>query len=273
MNLFEAIVLGVVQGLTEFLPISSTAHLRVVPALLGWQDPGAAFTAVIQLGTVGAVLVYFAADLKRLTIAFVQGILKRQPFGTADSRLAWFVGLGTIPIGVFGLLLKKRIETDFRSLVVIAGALIVLGIILWVVDRTASQTRSIETLSLKDAMLIGLGQSLALIPGSSRSGTTITAGLLMGLKREDAARYSFLLSIPATTLAGLLELKHLFKEGLQTEVAPVLTSTAASFVVGLLAIWGLLKFVKQRSMVPFAVYRLALGALLLVLISQGVLSA
>lgn len=272
MSLFEAIVLGIVQGLTEFLPISSTAHLRVVPALLGWSDPGAAFTAVIQLGTVGAVLVYFAQDIARLTRAFISGLRTRKPFETVDSRLAWFVGIGTLPIGLLGLLLKKRIETDFRSLWVIATALLVLGVVLWVVEKTAAHRKTLAELSLRDALLIGLGQSLALIPGSSRSGTTITAGLLLGLKREDAARYSFLLAIPATTLAGLLQLKHLLKEGVQTDLVPVAVSTSVSFAVGLAAIWGLLRFVRQRSMVSFAIYRIALGGLLFTLLMMGRLS-
>ena len=216
MSLLEAIVLGIVQGVTEFLPISSTAHLKIVPALLGWEDPGAAYSAVIQLGTVAAVLVYFARDLLRLTKAFIAGLIARAPLGSEDSRLAWFVGLGTIPIGVLGLLFKKRIEGEFRSLYVIAGSLIVLAVVLFIIERTASHKRTLSEMTLRDGLIIGAWQALALIPGSSRSGTTITGGLSLGFNRESAARYSFLLSIPSTGLAGVFQLKQL----LQAEQRP-----------------------------------------------------
>lgn len=271
MSLLEAIVLGVVQGLTEFLPISSTAHLRVVPALLGWGDPGAAYSAVIQLGTVVAVLVYFARDLWRLTKAFLAGLVARKPFGTEDARIAWFVGIGTIPIGVFGLLLKKRIETDFRSLYIIAGSLIVLAIILFVIERVAKFNRGLGDLTLKDGVVVGLWQALALIPGSSRSGTTITGGLSLGLNREAAARFSFLLSIPATGLAGLAKLKDLLEATDRPSTMALVVGTAVSFATGMAAIAGLLQFVKTRSMLVFVVYRIALGVLLLGLLAAGVL--
>jgi undecaprenyl-diphosphatase len=170
VSILEAIVLGIVQGLTEFLPISSTAHLRIIPALLGWQDPGAAYSAVIQLGTVVAVLVYFSKDIVRLTKAFLVGLRTKQPFGTEDSRLAWFVGTGTIPISVAGLLFKKAIKSELRSLYVIAGSLIVLALVLFIVERVASQKRTLAEMTLKDGIVVGLWQALALIPGSSRSG-------------------------------------------------------------------------------------------------------
>ena len=272
MSLFEAIVLGVVQGLTEFLPISSTAHLRVVPALLGWNDPGAAYSAVIQLGTVAAVLAYFAKDIVALTRAFVAGLKARQPFGTEESRLAWFVGLGTIPISIFGLLFKHQIKTSFRSLYVIAASFIVLGLVLFVVERLAKQNRALKDMTLKDGVIIGLWQSLALIPGSSRSGTTITGGLSLGFNREAAARYSFLLSIPATTLAGLLELKDFLKATDRPDVLALVVGTVVSFIAGWLAISGLLRFVRTRSMLVFVVYRIAVGLLLLGLLQAGVLS-
>ncbi|MFZ5441259.1 MAG: undecaprenyl-diphosphate phosphatase [Myxococcota bacterium] len=271
MSIFEAIVLGVVQGLTEFLPISSTAHLRIIPALLGWEDPGAAYSAVIQLGTVVAVLAYFAKDIVRLTRAFVRGVLDRQPFGTEDSRLAWFVGLGTIPISVAGLLFKSAIKTSLRSLWVISGSLIVLAIILFIVERAASHQRRLADLTLKDGLLIGLWQALALIPGSSRSGTTITGGLSLGLRREDAARYSFLLSIPATTLAGLFELKDLLEATSRPSMTALVVGTVVSFVSGLAAIKGLLEFVRSRSMLVFVVYRVVLGVALIGLLAGGVL--
>jgi undecaprenyl-diphosphatase len=269
MTVLEAIVLGLVQGITEFLPISSTAHLRIVPALLGWDDPGAAYSAVIQLGTVGAVLVYFAKDLLKLGKAFGQGLLTKQPFGTLDSRLAWFVGLGTIPIGVLGLLFKKRIEHDLRSLWVMSISLIVLALVLAVVEKVAKHTKTLEQMTLRDGLTVGAWQAIALIPGSSRSGTTLTGALSLGFNREDAARFSFLLSIPATTLAGIFELKHLLGA---TDAPPVLllvVGTAVSFFAGLLAIWGLLRLLRTRSTMVFVVYRIALGVTLLGLLSTG----
>ncbi len=271
MTLLEAIVLGIVQGLTEFLPISSTAHLKIVPKLLGWEDPGAAYSAVIQLGTVAAVLVYFARDLVRLTRAFVAGLLAKAPFGTEDSRLAWFVGLGTIPIGILGLLMKKSIEGSLRSLYVIAASLILLAIVLFVIERVSSRKRTLSEMTLKDGIIIGLWQSLALIPGSSRSGTTITGGLSLGFTREAAARYSFLLSIPATTLAGVFELKHLLEAAERPSTMALAVGTLVSFATGMAAIAGLLSFLRSRSMLVFVVYRIVLGVTLLVLLSAGVL--
>ena len=271
MTLLEAAVLGVVQGLTEFLPISSTAHLRIVPALLGWDDPGAAYSAVIQLGTVVAVLAYFWKDIFRLTRGFLRGLVDRKPFGTEDSRLAWFVGLGTIPISVAGLLFKSAIKTSLRSLYVISASLIVLAIVLFLVERYASHKRTLAEMTLKDGLIVGLWQALALIPGSSRSGTTITGGLSLGLRREDAARYSFLLSIPATTLAGLLELKELFEATARPSTGALVVGTVVSFLAGVAAISGLLRFVKNNSMFSFVVYRIVLGVLLLGLLGAGVL--
>ncbi len=271
MSLLEALVLGLVQGLTEFLPISSTAHLRIVPALLGWQDPGAAYSAVIQLGTVGAVLLYFAKDIVRLTRAFVAGLVARRPFESPDSRLAWLIGLGTIPIGVCGLLFKKTIETSLRSLYVMSASLIVLALVLFVVERRAKQTRAIEDMTLLDGVWIGLWQALALIPGSSRSGTTLTGAFALGLTREAAARFSFLLSIPATTLAGVFELKHLLEAAERPSTLTLVVGTLVAFGSGLAAIWGLLRFLKTRSTLVFVVYRVALGAALIALLRAGVL--
>jgi undecaprenyl-diphosphatase len=271
MSLLEAIVLGVVQGVTEFLPISSTAHLKIVPKLLGWDDPGAGYSAVIQLGTVAAVLVYFAKDLFTLTRAFVKGLLERKPFGTEESRLAWFVGLGTIPIGLLGLLLKKRIEGDLRSLYVIASSLIVLAIVLFVIERRASHARTLSQMTLRDGLIIGGWQALALIPGSSRSGTTITGGLSLGFNREAAARYSFLLSIPATGLAGVFQLKQLLTSTEQAPVTAMVVGTVVSFGVGMAAIAGLLRYLRTRSMMVFIVYRIVLGLALFGLLAAGVL--
>ena len=271
MSLLEAVVLGVVQGITEFLPISSTAHLRIVPALCGWGDPGAAYSAVIQLGTVAAVLTYFAKDIVALTKGFVQGLREKKPFGSQESRLAWFVGLGTIPIVVCGLAFKGFIKHELRSLWVISGSMIVLGLVLAAAERLAKHQRTIEQLSLKDALIIGGWQALALIPGSSRSGTTITGGLWQGMKRADAARYSFLLSIPSTAMAGLYELKDVFKDESRPSVLAIAVGTVVSFAVGMAAIAGLLRFLRTRSMAVFVVYRLVLGVALIALLKAGVL--
>lgn len=271
MSLLQAIVLGLVQGLTEFLPISSTAHLRIVPELLGWSDPGAAYSAVIQLGTVAAVLIYFRKDILLLGKAFFQGLLRRQPFATTESRLAWFVLLGTLPIGLCGLAFKKAIETSLRSLYIISGSLIVLAVILFIVERRASHQRTLADMRWQDGLIVGLWQALALIPGSSRSGTTLTGALSLGLRREDAARYSFLLSIPATTLAGVFELKHLLEATERPSAVALWVGTLVAFASGWAAIAWLLAYLRKRSTLVFILYRVALGAVLLVLLNLGVL--
>jgi undecaprenyl-diphosphatase len=272
MGLLEAIVLGLVQGLTEFLPISSTAHLRVVPALLGWQDPGAAYSAVIQLGTVAAVLLYFARDLGRITQGFFAGLRRGDALGNPDARLGWAVLLGTLPIGFAGLLLKKRIETSFRSLYVVASALVVLALVLWWAERRATHRRHLEDVTVPDGVAVGLAQALALIPGASRSGVTLTAGFGLGFTREAAARFSFLLSIPATTLAGLLELRHLLASPGRTSPLMMVVGTAVSFGSGMAAIAWLLRFLRTRTALVFVGYRLALGALLFLLLGLRILS-
>jgi undecaprenyl-diphosphatase len=271
MSLIEAIVLGLVQGLTEFLPISSTAHLRIVPELFGWQDPGAAYSAIIQLGTVAAVLIYFRHDLVKLSAAFFQGLVRRQPFGTVESRLAWFVLVGTLPIGVLGLAFKKHIETSLRSLYIISASLILLAIILFIVEKRASHQRTLADMRWRDGLIIGAWQSLALIPGSSRSGTTLTGGLSLGLKREDAARYSFLLSIPATSLAGIFELKHLLQADSRPSTLALVTGTLVAFGSGLAAIAWLLHYLRTHSTMIFIIYRVVLGLSLLGLLQAGVL--
>jgi len=272
MGLLRAIVLGVVQGVTEFLPISSTAHLRIVPELLGWPDAGAAYTAMIQLGTVAAVVVYFWGDLVRLTRAFFQGLLRGAPFATQDARLAWFVLAGTLPVAVLGLLFKRDIETSLRSLYVIASAMVGLALVLLLAERMARHTRTLADMRWPDAIVIGLCQALALIPGSSRSGTTLTGGLALGFRREDAARYSFLLSVPATAAAGLFEMRHLVRSGEPFTGPDVLVGTAVAFVTGLLSIAWLLRYLRTQSTAVFIVYRLLLGGLLLVLLATGRLS-
>lgn len=271
MSLLEAIVLGVVQGVTEFLPISSTAHLRILPELLGWKDPGAAYSAVIQLGTVAAVVLYFAKDLVRIFSAALQGIFKKKPFETQDARLGFYVLLGTVPVGIFGLLLKKHIETSFRSLYVVSASLIILAVVLWWAERTAKHQRALQDMTFQDAMWVGLWQALALIPGSSRSGTTLTGGLFLGLRREDAARFSFLLSVPATALAGFFELKHLLQAPERPGLSLLVVGTVVSFVSGMAAIEVLLRFLRTRTTLVFVLYRLALGACLLTLLATGML--
>lgn len=273
MSWLEAVILGIVQGITEFLPISSTAHLRIAPELFGWEDPGAAFSAVIQLGTVAAVILYFGKDIIRLTRAFFAAIAQRSPFATADSRLACFVVVGTIPVAVAGLLFKKSIETSLRSLYVIAGAMIILALVLFFAEKLASHRRTLDQMTLADGILIGVCQAFALIPGSSRSGTTLTGALAVGLKREDAARYSFLLSIPATTAAGLFELRHFVRASASEHptVGPLIVGTIVSFIAGILAIAALLRFLRTHTTTVFVLYRVLLGSLLLVLLGKGIL--
>jgi undecaprenyl-diphosphatase len=269
MGLLRAVVLGIVQGVTEFLPISSTAHLRIVPELLGWPDAGAAYTAMIQLGTVAAVIVYFWADLVRLGRAFFEGLFRGAPLGTQDARLAWYVLVGSLPIGILGLLFKRHIETSLRSLYVIALAMVVLALLLLLAERIAAHQRTLSEMTWKDGIIIGLCQAVALIPGSSRSGTTLTGGLALGFRREDAARYSFLLSVPATAAAGLFEMRHLVRSGEPFTGVDVLVGTVVAFVSGILAIAWLLRFLRTQSTVVFIVYRLLLGGLLLFLLGTG----
>ncbi|MEN9797302.1 MAG: hypothetical protein RL653_998 [Pseudomonadota bacterium] len=271
MDLVQATVLGLVQGLTEFLPVSSTAHLRLVPELFGWPDPGAAYSAVIQLGTTAAVILYFRADLARVAGAWLRGLRDRAPLSTPDARLGWGVLLGTVPVGVFGLLLKDFIKSEFRSLYVIAASLVLLALVLWWVERRASHARTVQEMTLKDALWVGGFQALALVPGASRSGTTLTGALLCGFRREDAARFSFLLSIPATTLAGLFELRGLLRASERPQAAALVVGTAVAFASGWAAIEGLLRLFRTRGAGVFIVYRVLLGGLLFALLGMGVL--
>ena len=273
MTVVQAITLGLVQGITEFLPISSIAHLRVVPALLGWSDPGAAFSAVIQLGTLAAVLVYFASDMRIMARAVLRGLADGRPWASQEARLAWFILLGTLPIGVCGVTFKRYIVGELRSLYVIAGSLIVLGILLWVAERTATFRRDVSQVGFVDSQVIGLAQALSLIPGSSRSGTTMTAAMFLGLTREAAARFSFLLGIPAIGAAGLFELRDLLRHGLSGAGMPALVvGNLASAVSGYLAIDLLLRYLRTRTTHIFVWYRIGLGLLLLGLLAGGVLA-
>jgi undecaprenyl-diphosphatase len=271
VSVLEAIVLGIVQGLTEFLPISSTGHLRIVPAFLGWEDPGAAFTAVTQLGTMAAVLLYFREDLMRISVAWWRSLSDRPLRRELDARLGWYIVLGTIPIGIFGVLFKDQIETGARDLYLIGVALIVLGLVLLLAEKVGTRERSIEQIRTKDGFAIGLAQALALIPGVSRSGATITAGLFMGLDRPAAARFSFLLSVPAVVLSGLLELGTILsdEEGDHAGLIALVVATLMAFVSGYAAIAWLLRFLSTHSTVIFVVYRVVLGVVVLTLTAAG----
>ena len=271
MSLLEAIVLGIAQGLTEFLPISSTAHLRIIPAFAGWEDPGAAFTAVTQLGTMAAVLLYFRADLRRISVAWLRSLRRPELRGELDARLGWYIILGTIPIGIFGLIFKDQIETGARDLYLIGTMLIVLGLLLALAEKVGTRTRDIDQIKRRDGLAIGFAQAMALIPGVSRSGATITAGLFLGLNRPAAARFSFLLSVPAVVLSGVLELGSILsgEEGAGTSLIDLLVATALAFVTGYAAIAFLLRYLANHSTAVFVVYRLVLGALVLVLVSAG----
>jgi undecaprenyl-diphosphatase len=274
LPIVQAILLGLVQGLTEFLPISSVAHLRIVPALLGWPDPGAAFSAVIQLGTLAAVLIYFAREIVDLTRAGLAGLARGRPLGEVRARLAWFILVGTIPIGVCGLAFKRFIENEARSLYVISGSLVLLALLLWAVERRGGFRKPMETIGFRDSQIMGLAQALALIPGSSRSGVTITAGLFVGLTRDAAARFSFLLGIPAILASGLFELRELIRHGLGGGGLLALgVATVVSAASGYLAIAFLLRYLRTHSTHLFIWYRLALGGILLALLASGHLSA
>ncbi|MBI2427312.1 MAG: undecaprenyl-diphosphatase UppP [Ignavibacteriales bacterium] len=280
MDLFQAIILGIIQGLTEFLPISSTAHLRIVPALAGWSDPGAAFTAVIQFGTLVAVLIYFFKDIVGISSSVVKGILSGKLLYDREAQLGWMIAAGTIPIVILGLLLKNEIETSFRSLYVISTSLIVLALLLMAAEqltkkRIASgiQLKSLDSVGWKEAILIGLAQAVALVPGSSRSGTTITGGLFVGLSRETAARFSFLLSLPSVFAAGILELvkerELLFSS--DVGVLNLIVATIVSGIVGYASIAFLLNYLKNHSTYLFIIYRIVVGCGLLYLLNAGIL--
>lgn len=271
MSSFEAIVLGMVQGLTEFLPISSSGHLRIVPALLGWEDPGTGFTAVIQLGTMAAVLIYFRADLWRIAGAWMGELRTPIPRASADARLGWFILLGTIPIGIFGIIFSSQIESGARDLNLIASALILFSFVMLLAERVGTQRRSITGMKWGDGVFIGCAQALALIPGVSRSGATISAGLFRGFDRLSAARYSFLLSVPAVVLSGLFELRKIGEAG-EPPVGATVIATIVAFIAGYISIAWLLKYLTTHSLRVFVVYRIALGILILALSLSGAIS-
>lgn len=270
---WEAAFLGLIQGLTEFLPVSSSAHLRIIgPMLPSGGDPGAAFTAITQLGTEAAVLIYFRHDLVRILLAWWRSLTQPEWRRNADARMGWLILVGTLPIVVLGLLFKDAIETHLRNLYITATMLIVFGIILGLADRFSARQRHLNQLTWGHGLLFGFAQALALIPGVSRSGGTITAGLLMGYTREAAARYSFLLAIPAVTASGFYQLYRSWEHGSPIAPGPTALATLVAFVVGYGVIVWFLRLVSTRSYMPFVIYRLALGVLVLALLAAGILS-
>ena len=273
MGWVEALVLGVVQGLTEFLPISSSAHLRLVGELFGWDDPGAAFTAITQIGTEAAVLLYFRHDIWRIITAWLGSLAGRRT-ADPDARTGWLIIVGSLPIVVLGLLFQDDIETTLRDLRIVATALIVFSLILFWADRVGAKRRELKDLTVPHGIGFGFAQAMALIPGVSRSGGTITAGLFLGYSRSAAARYSFLLAVPAVLGSGFFQAY----EALTGDVAgrgvswgPTVLATVIAFGVGLTVIAWLLRYLDRGSFTPFVVYRILLGALVLALVQAGVL--
>jgi undecaprenyl-diphosphatase len=267
MTLWFAALLGLIQGLTEYIPVSSTAHLRIAPALFGYADNGAAYTAVIQLGTLAAVIVYFARDLIAMPVAMVRAR------HTPEGRLPWLIVAATTPIVIAGLALKSRIESpELRSLYVIATTLVVIGIAMAIIDRGASMrgnARRIATITLPDAMIIGFAQTLALVPGVSRSGATICAALLLGFARSDAARFSFLLSIPAVAGAGILEARKAVYELGPDAIGPLAVGIGVAAIVGYATIAWLLRWLGSHELRGFAIYRIAVGISLFAALAMG----
>lgn len=272
MDFFRAVVLGVIQGLTEFLPISSSAHLAIFPKFFGWDDPGAAYTAVIQIGTELAVVLYFWRDIWTIGSGWVRGVFSIAARQAPEWRMGWFVIIGSLPIVVLGVLLQDMIDNEFRNLWAIGTMLIVLGLVLGLAERVGRKSSPIENLTMKHAILLGLAQAGALIPGVSRSGATISMGLFLGYERAAATRYAFLLAIPAVVGAGLYKLKDIGGDN-DYGVGPTIVGTVVSFVIGLAVIHWLLRYVSTRSYAPFVFYRVGLGSLVLILLGAGVITA
>ncbi|WP_327405601.1 undecaprenyl-diphosphate phosphatase [Streptomyces sp. NBC_01288] len=283
MSWFESLILGLVQGLTEFLPVSSSAHLRLTAAFSGWEDPGAAFTAITQLGTEAAVLIYFRQDVGRILAAWFRSLTNKEMRRDHDAQMGWLVIVGSIPIGVLGVTLKDQIEGPFRDLRVTATMLIVMGVVIGIADllaardenggrhRAPKQRKTLVDLNTKDGLLYGLCQAMALVPGVSRSGATISGGLFMGYTREAAARYSFLLAMPAVLASGAFELKDAAEEG-HVAWGPTMFATLIAFVVGYAVIAWFMKFISHKSFMPFVYYRVALGIVIIALVTAGALS-
>jgi undecaprenyl-diphosphatase len=271
-EILKAILLGVVQGLTEFLPVSSTAHLRIIPSFFGWGDIGASYTAVIQVGTMIAIILYFRNDLMNMTKAMLTS-LKTRDFKSKDTRLLIMIIIGTIPIVIFGFVLKDLIRHQFRNMYVVAASLIFFSIVLYIADKVTKKQKDISNIDNKDGLIIGFFQALALIPGASRSGSTISGAFFRNMTREDAARFSFLLSIPAVLLSGVYELfsqKATLLSG-ESAVLSLIIATVVSGVVGYWSIWFLLSYIKKHSMMLFVVYRIIFGILIIILLSTGII--
>ena len=278
MNLLHAIILGIVQGLTEFLPVSSSAHVQIVSEVLGVPNLAdknsstTAFIATIQLGTEAAVLIYFAKDIIRLASAWFAGLFNKNKRSNLDYRLAWLVIMASIPVGVVGFAFKSFIENDVRNLWVIAFTLIGFAVVLFFADRIGKKQKTTSDLTTRSALVFGLGQMLSVIPGVSRSGASISFGLLAGFKRADAARFSFLIGIPAVLASGLYEFKSNY-QNLGTDLTPTIVATFTSFVVGYLVIAGLLKYLNKGSFLPFVIWRILVGSGLIVALSLGLIAA
>ncbi|HRY08365.1 MAG TPA: undecaprenyl-diphosphate phosphatase [Candidatus Nanopelagicales bacterium] len=272
ISYLEALILGIIQGLTEFLPISSSAHLLIVSTLAGWGDPGAAFTAVTQLGTETAVLVYFRKDIWRIITTWTRSLYTPELRSSIDARMGWYVIVGTIPIGFFGYTFSDQIETAARNLYLVATVLIVFGLVLGAADRWGKQEKTLDDLTIKTGLIYGFGQALALIPGVSRSGATISTGRILGFDRPSATRYAFLLAIPAVVISGLYEA---LKIGDDKNVSwgPTILATVVAFFVGYSVIAWLIRYVSHGSFMPFVIYRIALGTVVLVLLGTGVIAA
>jgi len=274
VDYFDAIVLGVVEGLTEFLPVSSTGHLTIAEKLLGLEvdDPAVTgYTAVIQMGAIAAVIVYFAKDIWAIIRAWTLGLVRSEYRGQLEHRMGWYVIIATIPVGVVGLLARDFITGDLRSLWVVAVALIGWSLVMWLAERVARQDRGERSLGLVDSVTIGLAQAVALVPGVSRSGATISVGLFRGLDRVTATKLSFFMSIPALIAAGLFQLEDAFSG--DTSVSVALVGVGVAFVVAYASIAWLLKFVAHHSIAWFVPYRVGLGVLLLILLGTGTMSA
>ncbi len=273
MDLLRAVVLGVVQGLTEFLPISSSAHLAIVPRFLGWDDPGAAYTAVVQIGTEVAVVLYFWRDIWTIGTGWLRGLVSASARREHEWRMGWFVIVGSVPIVLIGLAFEDLIDREFRNLWVIGTTLVVLGVVLGIAERIGRRTRPIESLTWTHAVLLGLAQAAAVVPGVSRSGATISMGLALGYERAAATRYAFLLAIPAVVGAGIYKLKDIPGGDNAYGWGPTILGTLVSFVVGLAVIHWLLQYVSKHSYAPFVAYRIVLGTLVLALLGFGVIGA
>ena len=274
MSWLEAIVLGIVQGLTEFLPISSTGHLRIVPAFAGWEDPGAAFTAIVQLGTTLAVLIYFREDLMRVARTWFASLRDPSLRKSVDARMGWYLIVATIPISIFGFAFDDQIETGARDLYLIGTVLILFAFVMLAAERVGRKERGVGDIGLRDALAVGFAQACALVPGVSRSGATISAALFLGMKREAAARFSFLLSMPAIVAAALYSMRGVVtgEETTDAGTTPIIIACVFAFIAGYASIAWLLRFLTSHGLGVFVGYRVVLGAVVLALTAAGAIA-